>query len=1015
MPSAASEVTATTPLADWQDPAVTHRNRLDPRPLLVPYADDATALQGDRTLSPWYRSLNGEWRFHYAESVGLVPANAAAPDLDDAGWDTLPVPSVWQMHGYGTPNYTNVNYPFPVDPPFVPDHPVGCYRTTFAVPASWEDRCVRLTFDGVCSAFTVWLNGREVGFSKGSHVPAEFDITDLLHEGQNALAVHVHQWSDASYLEDQDMWRFNGIFRDVWLAALPQAHIHDVEARPVLTDDLSGATLELDVTVRGGEAAIEATLLDPDGAAVVTAALQGEGERRSASVPVEAPRLWSAETPACYTLVLRNRDASGELAEVQRQTIGFRTVAIRDQQLWVNGVSIKIQGVNRHDDHPDFGYAVPYDALERDIVLMKRHNVNTVRTSHYPNDSRFYELCNRHGLFVIDETDLETHGFGPVGTWSELSDSPGWQAAYLDRLRRMVERDKNHPAIIVWSLGNESGYGRNQEAMYAWLKERDPSRPVHLEVEFHRDAPVAATDMLSVMYPTVAEVARQGTLDEPKPYFLCEYAHAMGNGPGSLKEYWETIRASDRLIGGCVWEWSDHGIRQFTDDGVEYFAYGGDFGDYPHDGTFCIDGLTSPDREPHPSLVELKKVYEPIALDLVDAASGAIRLANRRFFTGLDDIALRWELTAGGRIVAAGSLDSDFAPGETRAFMLEAVAAQADGEDVWLDVYATLGHAASWAPAGHEVAHCQIAIAAPTGAGIPAMPEGAVAVEETDGAIVVTTGHGEVVIDRVAGTITSWTVNGQDLIAEGPRFDIFRAPTDNDRYMLEAWAKARLDHLAHDVRGCAVTHRSETGVTVEVRSVLSPPALRPAFDVVTRFVIDGSGDVAVHVEATPRDWLKDLETLPRVGLTLQLPGSFEQVTWRGLGPHENYPDRQESATYGTWSKAVSEMPVPYVVPQDTGNRGGTHWVRVEPEHGTGLLAWSDEPFAIKALPWTAHALHRARHTYELEPGPTTVLSLDHRVAGLGSSICGPKPLEQYLVPAGPVSFTVHFRPVAAGT
>jgi beta-galactosidase/beta-glucuronidase len=928
---------------------------------------------------------------------------------------TLPVPSVWQLHGYGTPHYTNVNYPFPVDPPYVPDHPVGCYRHTFTVPTGWNGRRIRLTFDGVCSAFTVWLNGHEVGFSKGSHMPAEFEITELLEPDLNVLTVEVHQWSDASYLEDQDMWRFNGIFRDVWLAALPETPILDVTARAELGEDGSSGRLDVDVMLAGTTAeTVEATLLGPRGDEMDTIALSGNGTHRSGVFEAEVVLPWSVETPHCYTLLLRHRNPDGELVEVQRQTVGFRRVEIRDQQLWVNGVSIKIQGVNRHDDHPDFGYAVPYDAMERDVVLMKQHNVNTVRTSHYPNDSRFYELCNRHGLYVIDETDLETHGFAPLGEWSRLSDDPAWEGAYLDRLKRMVERDKNHPSVIIWSLGNESGYGRNHDAMYRWLKEHDPSRPVHLETQLDREIPSAATDMLSTMYPTVAEVIRQGEQDEPKPLFLCEYAHAMGNGPGSLKEYWEAIRNSPRLIGGCVWEWSDHGIRQFTDDGIEYFAYGGDFGDYPHDGKFCLDGLTSPDREPHPSLIELKTVYEPITVELVEAATGTIRITNRRAFTSLADLDLRWDLSAAGVTVAAGALqDLQIAPGASEEITLDAVADRS-GEDIWLDIVAALSGAASWAPAGHVVARCQLQIAAPASAGIPALPGGDVGVEDLGIAWLVTTAHGDVIIDRAAGTIASWVVNGQEMMVAGPLLDLWRAPTDNDAYMLEAWAVARLDHLGFHARSCDVVEQSEASATLEVCGVLASPSLSPAYEVSTRFIVDGSGDIAIETSATPGKWLMELETLPRLGLTMALPGTFEQVTWRGLGPHENYPDRQESATFGTWSRTVTEMAVSYPVPQETGNRGGTYWIEVAPSHGSGLLAWSDDGMHVKALPYTAHDLAAARHTWELEPRGVTLLSLDHRVAGLGSSICGPKPLERYLVPAGPVRFTVHLRAVAAG-
>ena len=1004
MPSTATQ------LPDWQDPTMLQRNREPARPLLIPYADDATALAGERARSPWYRSLNGEWLFHYAESTALVPADAADPDADDLDWDTIPVPSVWQMHGYGTPQYCNVQYPFPVDPPHVPDHPVGCYRQTFSVPAAWEGRRVRLTFDGVCSAFTVWLNGHEVGFSKGSHMPAEFDITDLLEDDDNLLAVQVHQWSDASYLEDQDMWRFNGIFRDVWLAALPQVYIEDVEAIPELADDLATATLELAITVAGDAGAghaIDAALFDDDGVEVGTLELGG-GDALTGGMFLSEPRLWSPEDPSCYTLLVRNRTENGEIVEVQRQTVGFRKVEIRDQQLWVNGVSIKIQGVNRHDDHPDYGYAVPYEAMTRDVMLMKQHNVNTVRTSHYPNDSRFYELCSRLGLFVIDETDLETHGMAIAGNWSQLTDDPEWKAACMDRLERMVERDKNHPSIIIWSLGNEAGYGRNQDAMYDWLKARDPSRPIHFDAQDHREEPVHATDMLSTMYPTVADVIRQGEKDEPKPYFLCEYAHAMGNGPGSFREYWEAIRGSKRNIGGCVWEWSDHGIRQFTPDGEEWFAYGGDFGEFPHDGVFCIDGLTSPDREPHPSIIEMKKVYEPIEVGLVDAETGTIRITNRRYFTDLGDLNLTWRLHVAGRNLASGTLDTNPAAGESAEITIPELAG-ADAPDTLLDVVATLTHATSWAPAGHEVARCQLEIVAPDGAGVSPMPAGPVTVEDLDLAILVTTDHGELIIDREAGTMTSWVVNGQELLVAGPTFDVYRAPTSNDKYMLAAWEQARLAHLTHDVRACEIVGQSETSVTIEVRSMLGAPSRRPAFAVTTRFTIDGSGDVAIETDAVPGESLAGLETLPRVGLTMQVPGTFERVVWRGLGPHENYPDRRESATRGTWSLPVAEMPAGYIAPQDTGNRGETSWVSVGPAHGAGLLAWGDKPIAIKALPWTSHELAGATHTTDLGPGLTTVLSLDHRVAGLGSSACGPKPLEQYLVPPERFRFTVRLR------
>lgn len=993
-----------TQLHDWQNPKITHRNRLDPRSLLIPFADDASAIVGERARSPWYRSLNGIWDFYLAPSLSDVPADAHADDADTTAWDAIPVPSVWQMHGYGTPQYVNVQYPFPLDPPYVPDHEMGCYRTTFQVPSRWTGRRIHLTFDGVCSAFTVWLNGEEIGFSKGSHVPAEFDISDKLRAGENQLAVIVHQWSDASYLEDQDMWRHNGIFRDVWLAALPQKFVRDITVTTDLNEDFSHATLN--VQVDGGDVCV-AELIDPDAMVVASVSI----ENGSATFEINDPALWSNEAPNCYTLLVRN-STDGEITEVQRQLVGFRTVEIRDQQLWVNGVSIKIQGVNRHDDHPDFGFAVPVDTMEADIVLMKQHNVNTVRTAHYPNDSRFYDLCNIHGLFVIDETDLETHGmmFSDI---SGISDDPLWQDAYLDRMQRMYWRDKNHPSIIIWSLGNESGYGQNQDAMYAWLKKQDPSRPIHLEAEHLRGQEIDATDMWSTMYPDVETLIREGQRDVAKPFIMIEYAHAMGNGPGNFKEYWEAIRSHKRLIGGLVWEWSDHGIRRYTDDGREYFAYGGDFGEFPHDGLFCIDGLTSPDREPHPSLIEMKKVYEPVELELVDAST--IRLTNRRYFTDLSDVTVRCVISFAGQPLITEWLDvAELEPGASVDIVLDDLAMFADQPDSWLDCYVVLSDDTCWADVGHAIAHMQLQLCAPADAGIAELPVGRLEVTDQNGEIAIRTDLGTVVFDRSTGSISSWNVNRQDLIVEGPRFDVYRAPTDNDKYALEQWEWARLEQSGVQNRSIAIESQTDTEVRILVQGILGTPSRQPLFTLETRYIVLGSGDVIVDTVAIPGQTAKDLDTLPRVGLTMELPGTFEQVVWRGLGPHENYPDRDFAATYNTWSSTVSELLTDYVMPQDCGNRGGTHWVTVAPEHGYGLLAWSDEGMAIKALPVTQHELNAANHSVDLEPGATTVLSLDHRVAGLGSSICGPRPLDKYLVPAEKFHFTIGLRPIPIG-
>ena len=604
---------------DWENPQQLSRNREPAHATLYPFPDETAALSCDRMQSSYFKLLNGDWRFWYSAIGDQLPTRFEDPVFDDTGWACLPVPSNWQMHGYGKPHYTNVAYPYPVDPPHVPqENPVGIYRRTFTVPAAWAGQQIFLTFGGVDSAFYVWMNGRMLGYSQGAHMPSEFNITQYLHAGENTLVVQVYQWSDGSYLEDQDMWRLSGIFRDVYLTSTNDLHIHDVRVRTLLDADYTDATLGVQVTLKNCSVQtpsgyrVVARLLSHDGIVVaqhdfpeLSSLNSGEDTMPEMQIAVQRPHKWNAEEPYLYTLLITLADSAGKTLEVQSLRVGFRQVEVRAQQLLVNGVAIKLKGVDRHDTHPDLGHAVPYESMLQDITLMKQHNINTVRTSHYPNDPRWYDLCDQYGMYIVDEADLECHGFGITGDINEISDDPAWEAAYVDRAERMVERDKNHACIIIWSLGNEAGYGRNHDAMAAWIRAHDPTRLIHYEGAF--DAKVV--DIVSVMYPKVDYLIQQGSkTDDARPFFMCEYAHAMGNGPGNLKEYWEAIYAHPRLIGGCVWEWVDHGIRQHTSAGEEWFAYGGDFGDLPNDGNFCIDGLNFPDRIPHTGLTEYKKI-----------------------------------------------------------------------------------------------------------------------------------------------------------------------------------------------------------------------------------------------------------------------------------------------------------------------------------------------------------------------------------------------------------------------
>ncbi len=1016
----------------WADPAVIGWRKERPHVPLMPFPDRDAAAANLAGARPDVRRLDGLWAFHYVTRPDLVPEDAHDPTLPDDGWDRLPVPGCWQMHGYGRPNYVNVQYPYPVDPPHVPDdNPVGLYRHHVDVPAAWSGRRVFLTFDGVCSAFQVRVNGELAGASVVSHNPAEFDVTDLLVPGDNLISVEVRQWSAASYLEGQDMWRLNGIFRSVWLHAADPVHLRDVHLTTTFADgDLTDATLHVRAWLRNlGDApspggTLRADLLDPDGTSVGTATLtadhvpaRAEAALR-ATIAVAGPALWSAETPALYTLLLTHESADGDVRAAYRQPVGFRTVEIRDRQLWVNGVSIKLQGVNRHDFHPDYGYAVPHEAMVRDIELMKRHNVNTVRTSHYPNDSAFYALCDRYGLYVIDEADLETHGFGPVGDWSQLANDPGWRDAYLDRADRLVARDRNHPSVIVWSLGNESGYGDNHDAMADLIRAADPSRPTHYEGAVHvpERSPVA-TDLHSTMYPTVADIIREGEReDDDRPYFMCEYAHAMGQGPGNLREYWAAIRTYDRLIGGCVWEWADHGVRQETIDGQQWFAYGGDFDEPVHDGSFCIDGLVFPDRQPHSGLIELATVYQPVVAEAVDLAAGTVRVTNRYAFLGLGHLTLRWVMRTNGRIVGQGAIASlDVPAGTSREITIPYTVPPARaGEETHLDLSFVHREATTWAPVGHVVATTQLALTPEARAHPPvaSAATGPVVVADALGAILVSAGGSTILFDRATGVIAGWQQSGRDLLVTGPRLNVWRAPTDNDPYIRDEWRRLGLDRLQHRIARCELTESGPDQAVIEVDATLGAATLRPAFDVRYRYTIDGSGAVTLTTAVTPRESLAALETLPRVGLELRLPVTFDRLTWFGLGPHETYPDRKDSASVGEWHGPVADQYVPYVMPQENGAKAETRWAAVTDAYGAGLLAVAEgDLLSVGALPYGPEELDAAKHTVELPEPSTTVLHLDHLMAGLGSASCGPKPLDDYLIPARPVTFTVRLQAV----
>ncbi len=1023
---------AADPARDYENPGLLHRNRLPAHVTMVPFADDESALDGERGRSPFFNLLSGEWDFRWCANPHVVPEGWSAVE-PISGWDRLRVPSNWQMYqdrGYDRLHYTNVNYPIPADAPRVPtDNPVGLYRRTFTVPAGWAGRRVHLHFDGVNAAFHVFVNGRAVGYSQGTHLPSEFDITDLLVPGANLIAVQVYKWCDGTYLEDQDFLRLSGIFRDVSLIALPPVHVQDVRVVTELDAACRAGVLELRIAVRNATAAravasaVTVLLLAPDGNLVLTqdvpvpALDAGAVQTLSLRTPIAAPLLWTAETPNLYRLLVGSRDATATTPTVVAQAVGFRTIAIRDQQLWINGVSVKILGVNRHDTHPDLGHAVSMEAMLRDVMLMKQHNVNTVRTSHYPNDPRFLDLCDHFGLYVIDEADLETHGLAAMNPnsshqdWSSLATLPAWRDAFIDRAERMVARDRNHPCIIMWSLGNESGSGPNHEAMSAWIHAADPTRPIHYEGA----GEAAYVDVVSQMYTDIPAMVLQAAKtpeQEPRPFFLCEYAHAMGNGPGSLGDYWDVIRASPRLIGGCVWEWADHSVRMRTNDGQEWFAYGGDWGDFPNDSNFCIDGLVWPDRTPYSSLLELKKVLEPVAVTLLDAATGRVRITNRHDFVSLAYLDGVWELTEDGVVIAQGrlpALELGARQSQDVTLPLPTSAGRA-GSRRHLMVRFTQAETTAWAPRGHVVAWTQLelptVVAAVPRLARAAMP--ALAIRNERNRLVVTGDHWQIGFDTIHGQLDQWTLDGLPLLASAPRLDIWRAPTDNDRGIKGKWRELGYDRMTQRLDRWQVVSADAQRVEIAVEASLAAVSRAACMRLKHRYVVYGSGDVVIDTKVMVMGL--GLPPLPRLGLRFAMPGTMDRMAWCGRGPHDSYRDFRDSAAHGVWSSLVRDQYVPYVLPQEHGTKSDTRWLAVTDIRGSGLLAASDATFAVSALAHSQEDLDKAAHTHELRADGLTHVRLDHLHHGLGSNSCGPAPQPQHFLKAdGEHAFTVRLR------
>ncbi len=1022
--SASGGLASKEPAPDWEDPSVVGRNKEAPHATLMPFPDATTALSGEWSASPWYRSLNGRWRFHWSPNPAGRPTEFHRPEFDVSGWDEIPVPSNWQLHGYGYPIYTNIRYAWgEPDPPRVPRdfNPVGSYRREFTLPEEWDGRQVLIHFAGVDSAFYLWINGHEIGYSQGSRTPAEFDITPYLRDGTNTVAVEVYRYSDGSYLECQDFWRMSGIFRDVFLYSVADLDIRDFEVKADLDDAYRDGRLELTVWLRSfGDqeegVTVAARLLDVDGAPVVqrltAEARLAAGDERVVTLEaeVESPLRWSAEEPNLYTLLLSLEAADGAVIEVVTAKVGFRRVEMKDGQLLVNGVPILIKGANRHEHDPVTGHYVSTESMIQDILLMKRFNLNAVRTSHYPDTPEWYELTDRYGLYVIDEANIESHGIGY--DWDKtLGNKPEWELAHMDRTVSMVERDKNHPSIIIWSLGNEGGDGVNFEATSAWIHERDPSRPVHYERAELR----SHTDIYAPMYARIEEIVDYAETHSDRPLILCEYSHAMGNSNGNFKDYWDAIYDHRQLQGGFVWDWVDQGLVKSVPGrpGETYFAYGGDFeppGVY-NDDNFLMNGLVSPDRTPHPALYEVKKVYQYVRVSPIDLEQGEIEIRNLYDFVSLGFLTGSWEITADGRPLASGELARpDIEPGETRRVVVPyPEIAVEPGVEYRLDISFRLTEATAWAEAGHEVAWEQFELPWTVPAPEPDsgdLPE--LRAEEGAGTITITGDDFSVRISKSSGTIDSFRYADVELIRTGPRPHFWRAPTDNDKGngMPERCAAWKAASGNWEIRNVTLTRIGPGIYSVLVEGAL--PDVESTLDVA--YTVFGDGAIEVVSSFEPGD--TELPELPRFGMQMTLPDALESVIWYGRGPHETYWDRKAGAPVGVYATTVDDLYFEYSEPQETGNRTDVRWFSLTRDDGVGLQAVGSQPLSVTALRYTTEDIEQAKHRHEMERRDFVTLNVDHKQTGVGGDDSwGARPHAKYTLDPKPYRYTFTLRPI----
>ena len=1018
---------------DWENEKIFRINKEPAHCSLIPFDSVKEARKGNRQSSRHYKMLNGQWKFNWAADPDLRPVDFYKTDYDVSGWDDIKVPSNWQIQGYGTPLYVNMVFPFKVNPPFVMDeppvrytnfkerNPVGSYRRTFSILQSWKDEEIFINFDGVNSAFYIWVNGQKVGYSQDSRTPAQFNITKYLIAGENSVAVEVYRNSDGSYLEDQDFWRLSGIFRDVYLFSTPKIHIRDFFVKTDLDDEYKDAVLKVSASVVNyGNAAMDMPKL--------TAELFNSKGKRVASIKpvknkirkieagkavdiefektVKNPLKWSAETPNLYKLVLSHKGKGlfAKVAEAVSCNVGFREVEIKDRVLLVNGKYVYMKGVNRHEHDPDTGHYITRESMIRDIKLMKQGNVNAVRTCHYPDTPMWYDLCDEYGLYLIDEANIESHGLG-YGK-NSLAKKPSWGPAHMDRTMNMVQRDKNHPSVIIWSMGNEAGDGVNFVANSAWIKKFDPSRPIHYE----RAGQAKHVDIVSPMYARIPKIIEYAETEGIyRPLILCEYSHAMGNSCGNIADYWATIEKHRALQGGFIWDWVDQGLRKVDKEtGKEFWAYGGDYGDKPNSGNFCINGIVQPDRKPNPHYYEMKKAYQNIDVYAVDLDKQQFKIDNQYLFTDVGDLTdAKWEVTRDGEVVQQGVIKGlSIAASASKLITIPYDVSKFDHYGEYLvKVKFTVTKDMPWASKGHLLAWDQFELRSSAIVDNPAGP--ALTLDENDGTVAISGKNFAAKFSKELGALVSYKVSGVEMMA-GPLIPNFwRAPTDNDGgnkmpKRLGIWKEAAQNRKVDSVK---VLKKDDNRIGV---TVISTAAAKES-KVIVDYEVHGNGSILVYYRLKPG---KELPNIPRIGMQFKMPKAFDNMKWYGRGPHENYWDRKTGAAVDVYAEKVTEPAHEYVRPQENGNKTDVRWMTLTDNAGKGLKFTALPLLSVSAWPYAMEDIEAAKHPFEIAERDYITVNVDYKQMGVGGdNSWGAKTHKEYTLPAKEYAYSFVIEPV----